>query len=363
MKAIILVGGFGTRLRPLTLSTPKPLVPFANQPMMMHQIRALHAVGVTHVILAVSYMSKILEEVLLKETEKLGIQLEFSKEDEPMDTAGPLALARDKILSNGDENTPFFLLNSDVICDYPFEQMIQFHKAHGKEGTIVVTKVEEPSKYGVVCYDNQTGKIERFVEKPQVFVSNRINAGIYIFNTSILDRIQPRPTSIEKEIFPAMANEGQLYTTELQGFWMDVGQPKDYLTGMCLYLNSLKNKSPKMLHKESNIVGNVLIDPSVKIGKNCKIGPNVILGKNVVIDDGVRIRRSTIMEGAKIKSHSWIDSTIVGWHSTVGRWARIENVSVLGEDVKVADEIYLNGIRVLPHKSIKESLPDPQIVM
>lgn len=144
---------------------------------------------------------------------------------------------------------------------------------------------------------------------------------------------------------------------------MDVGQPKDYLTGMCLYLNSLKNKSPELLHKSSDIIGNVLIDPSVRIGKNCKIGPNVILGKNVVIEDGVRIRRSTVLEGATIKSHSWIDSTIVGWQSKVGQWSRIENVSVLGEDVKVADEIYLNGIRVLPHKSIKESLPEPSIVM
>jgi len=145
-----------------------------------------------------------------------------------MDTAGPLALAKDKLLADDGDKTPFFLLNSDVICDYPFEQMLKFHKSHGKEGTLVVTKVEEPSKYGVVCYERETGKIERFVEKPQVSVSNRINAGLYIFSPSILDRIQPRPTSIEKEIFPPMAREGQLYTTELEGFWMDVGQPKDY---------------------------------------------------------------------------------------------------------------------------------------
>lgn len=373
MKAVILVGGFGTRLRPLTLTSPKPLVPFANKPMLMHQICALHKVGVNHIILAVSYMSDQLEKVLFSETDKLGVKLEFSHEDEPMDTAGPLALAREKLLSDGGGNSPFFLLNSDVICDYPFEQMISFHKAHGKEGTIVVTKVEEPSKYGVVIYDKNTGQIEKFVEKPQVFVSNKINAGLYIFNPSILDRIKPVPTSIEKEIFPAMSKEGQLFTTELAGFWMDIGQPKDYLTGMCLYLNHLREKQPETLYKEvsetgdgsqnSTIVGNVLTDPSVKIGKNCKIGPDVILGKDVVIEDGVRIRRTTVLEGAKIKSHSWLDSTIVGWKSTIGKWTRIENVSVLGQDVKVADEIYMNGIRVLPHKSIKESLPDPQIVM
>lgn len=313
-------------------------------------------------------MSDQLETVLSAETAKLGsdLKLEFSHEDEPMDTAGPLALAKEKLLSNGGDKTPFFLLNSDVICDYPFKQMINFHKNHGKEGTIVVTKVEEPSKYGVVVYDKNSGKIEKFVEKPQIFVSNKINAGLYIFNPSILDRIEPRPTSIEKEIFPVMSNEGELYTTELEGFWMDVGQPKDYLTGMCLYLTSVRNKAPETLLEKvdsSTIIGNVLIHPSVKIGKNCKIGPNVILGENVTIEDGVRIRRSTVLEGTVIQSYSWLDSTIVGWRSKVGRWSRIENVSVLGEDVKVADEIYMNGVRVLPHKSIKESLPEPQIVM
>lgn len=136
-----------------------------------------------------------------------------------------------------------------------------------------------------------------------------------------------------------------------------------HLTGMCLYLNSMKTKKPETLASGAGIIGNCIIDPSVKIGKNCKIGPNVILGANVVVEDGVRIRRTTVFEGATIKSHSWIDSTIVGWQCRVGQWARCENVCVLGEDVKIADEIYLNGIRVLPHKTIKESLPDPQIVM
>lgn len=362
MKAIILVGGFGTRLRPLTLSVPKPLVPFANKPMLMHQILALHEVGVTHVILAVSYMSEMLEKTLAVECKNLGMKLEFSHEEIPMDTAGPLALAADMLRKDSDDGL-FFLLNSDVICDYPFKQMIDFHKSHGREGTICVTKVEEPSKYGVVCYEEKTGKINRFVEKPQVFVGNKINAGMYIFNNKILNRIEKRPTSIEKEIFPVMAREGNLFCTPLEGFWMDVGQPKDYLTGTCLYLNSIRNKSPELLHSGPGIVGNVLVHPSVKIGKNCKIGPNVILGEGVVIEDGVRIKRSTVLRDATIKSHSWTESTIVGWKSRVGQWSRLENVSVLGEDVKIADEIYLNGIRVLPHKTIKESLPEPQIIM
>ncbi|XP_053577115.1 mannose-1-phosphate guanyltransferase beta isoform X2 [Bombina bombina] len=333
MKALILVGGYGTRLRPLTLSVPKPLVDFCNKPILLHQVEALV---------------------------KLGIRISMSHEKEPLGTAGPLALARELLTENSD---PFFVLNSDVICDFPFEDMVRFHTHHGKEGTIVVTKVEEPSKYGVVVYEADSGLIQRFVEKPQVFVSNKINSGLYIFCPSVLDRIQLRPTSIEKEIFPVMAQEGQLFAMELQGFWMDIGQPKDFLTGMCLYLQSVRQKNPERLHAGPGFIGNVLVDPTAKIGENCSIGPNVTIGPGVTVEDGVRIKRCTVMKSSRLRSHSWLESSIVGWSSSVGQWVRMENVTVLGEDVIVNDELYLNGANVLPHKCIAESVPEPRIIM
>ncbi|GFR76970.1 mannose-1-phosphate guanyltransferase beta [Elysia marginata] len=296
MKALILVGGYGTRLRPLTLSIPKPLVEFGNKPMLFHQLEALVDAGVKHIVLAVSYRAEQME----RELESVQKQ---------------------------------------------------------------VTKVDEPSKYGVVVYSPENGAIQRFVEKPQEYVSNKINAGMYIFNPSMLKRIKLQPTSIEKEVFPFMADDGELFAMELQGFWMDVGQPKDFLTGMCLYLTSLKHKKPELLHQGPGIVGNVLIDPTAKIGKNCRIGPNVTIGPGAVIDDGVCIKRCTVLREAHIKSHSWLESCIVGWKCVVGNWVRMENVSVLGEDVIVKDEIYINGGRILPHKSIGESVPDPKIIM
>lgn len=364
MKALILVGGYGTRLRPLTLTKPKPLVEFANKPTVMHQIEALVEAGVNQVVLAVSYHAESLEKELKVEAERLNITITFSHEEEPLGTAGPLALAKSILASN---NEPFFVLNSDVICDFPFKQMVQFHMQHGKEGTIVVTKVAEPSKYGVVVYEPENGKIESFVEKPQEFVSNKINAGMYIFKPSVLNRIELKPTSIEKEVFPFMARDGELHCTELKGFWMDVGQPKDFLTGMCLYLNFLREnpdkKNAQPLAKGPCIVGDVIVDPTAKIGSNCRIGPNVTIGPGVVIEDGVCIRRCTILEGAKISSHSWLESCIIGWRCNVGRWVRMENVSVLGEDVIVKDEVYVNGGKVLPHKSIASSVPEPQIIM
>lgn len=360
MKALILVGGYGTRLRPLTLSRPKPLVEFGNKPMLLHQVEALVEAGVTHIVLAVSYRAELLEEEMRVQEKKLGVKITLSHETEPLGTAGPLALARDILCADPE---PFFVLNSDIICDFPFKDMVKFHKNHGREGTIVVTKVDEPSKYGVVVYHPESGRIDRFVEKPQEFVSNKINAGLYIFSPKMLNRIQLKPTSIEKEVFPFMAEDGDLYAMELQGFWMDVGQPKDFLTGMCMYLTSLREKKPNMLYEGPGVVGNVLVDPTAKIGTNCRIGPNVTIGPDCVIEDGACIKRSTLLKGSTVRSHAWLESCIIGWKSAVGQWVRMENVTVLGEDVIVKDELYINGGRILPHKSIAASVPDPQIIM
>ena len=149
-----------------------------------------------------------------------------------MGTAGPIALSANLLR---DQESPgqghFFVFNSDVICDFPLADMISFHASHGKEGTICATKVDDPSKYGVIVYDQTSGKIERFVEKPSTFVGDRINAGLYLFNEGIIDRIPNKPCSIEREIFPGMAFDNQLYSFKLYGFWMDIGQPKDYLIG------------------------------------------------------------------------------------------------------------------------------------
>jgi mannose-1-phosphate guanylyltransferase len=286
-------------------------------------------------------------------SEQYGVNIECSVESEPLGTAGPLKLA-EKILAKDD--TPFFVLNSDVTCDYPFKQLAEFHKSHGNEGTIIVTKVEEPSKYGVVVHEpGHDTRIDRFVEKPIEFVGNRINAGIYMLNPSVLDRIELRPTSIEQETFPAMCKDGQLHSFDLEGFWMDVGQPKDFLAGTCLYLTSLAKKGSKELAPNSEPFvygGNVLVHPSAKIGSTCRIGPNVTIGPDVVIGDGVRLQRSVLLKGSKVKDHAWVKSSIIGWDSVVGRWARLENVTVLGNDVTIGDEIYVNGGSILPHKSI-----------
>ncbi|KXS13371.1 GDP-mannose pyrophosphorylase [Gonapodya prolifera JEL478] len=410
-KALILVGGFGTRLRPLTLTKPKPLVEFANRPIVEHQIEALVKAGVTDIVLAVNYRPEVMAKAMHDYESRYNVKIHFSVETEPLGTAGPIALARDVLLADA---TPFFVLNSDVICEFPFSDLAAFHTAHGGEGTIMVTKVDDPTKYGVVVTKGGSSVIDRFVEKPQIFVGDRINAGIYIFNPSVIDRIQPRPTSIEREIFPAMASESQLHCMDLEGIWMDVGQPKDYLLGTSLYLQALADRdyalaqaavtssaassatSPTPVPSPSPVAsspyrhsrtasqakpprlvkiagpplcrlpfvkGNVLIDPSASIGEGCKIGPDVIIGPGVVIGDGVRIVSSVIMEAATIKDHAFVKRSIVGWHSTVGQWARLDGTAVLGDDVHVVEEVYVNGAIILPHKEVKACVLSPQIIM
>eukprot|EP00182_Erythrolobus_australicus_P003787 CAMPEP_0185834066 /NCGR_PEP_ID=MMETSP1353-20130828/4219_1 /TAXON_ID=1077150 /ORGANISM="Erythrolobus australicus, Strain CCMP3124" /LENGTH=358 /DNA_ID=CAMNT_0028532419 /DNA_START=1 /DNA_END=1077 /DNA_ORIENTATION=- len=358
MKALILVGGFGTRLRPLTLSSPKPLVEFCNQAMVLHQIKALKGVGVTEVVLAVNYQPQTMATFLEKQQAELGIKITASQETEPMGTAGPIKLA-EKHLNDGE---PFFVLNSDVSCAFPFEQMIRFHKERGAEGTLLVTKVEDPSSFGVVLYD-EDGRIRSFVEKPKHFVGNRINAGVYLLSPGVFDRIPMRPTSIEKEVFPPMANAGTLFCMELPGFWADVGKPKDYISGTSLFLGNLRATSPESLASGPNFHGNVLIDPTAQIGAGCRIGPDVVIGPRCVVENGVRLVRSTLLPGSRVKSHSWVSSSIIGWDSTVGEWARIENTSVLGEDVTIKNEVYVNGGVILPHKSVSEDISEPRIVM
>jgi mannose-1-phosphate guanylyltransferase len=199
----LITKGYGTRLRPLTFSKPKPLVEFANRPMIIHQIEALakvfkekltEKVGVKEIVLAVNYQPEIMVAAMHKVEEEFNVKITFSIEEEPLGTgkhssyqAGPLSLARGVL---GGDDSPFFVLNSDVICQFPFKELLEFHNSHGREGTLMTTPVEDPSKYGVICLKSGSTQIEKFVEKPEHFVGDQINAGIYIFTPKVLARIR-----------------------------------------------------------------------------------------------------------------------------------------------------------------------------
>ena len=275
----------------------------------------------------------------------------MSLENEPMGTAGPIRLAEDKLRENN-ESGLFFVFNSDVICEYPLQELVAYHKSHGKQGTIVVTKVEDPTRYGVVIAQ-ENGQIERFVEKPTTFVSNKINAGLYLFSLDMIDRIENRPTSIEREIFPVMAGEAQLHQMELPGYWMDIGQPGDYILGQSMYIKSqveMGSNSAALVagHGGSSII----IHETAEVDPSAQLGPNVVVGAGCKIGPGVRIRNATILDETKVNGFSFISDCIIGRQNTIGSWVRMTEVSCTGDDVQVKDETSLTAVKILPHKAV-----------
>ena len=255
-KALLLVGGYGTRLRPLTFSKPKPLIEFINKPILSHQIEALKSVGVDEIVLAINYQPEKMYDFIKEAETKYNIKITCSKEEVPLGTAGPIGLAKEILLKS--ESDDIFVFNSDITCRFPLKEMLEFHRFHKREGTIATTRVKDPSKFGVILSD-ENNKISDFVEKPDVFVGNNINSGLYIFNKNFLKRVEAKPISIEREVFPQMAKEGELYIYPLEGFWADIGQPLEYLNGTKLYLTDAAINSSAELSKGNNIAGNVCI--------------------------------------------------------------------------------------------------------
>jgi len=361
MKGLVLVGGLGTQLRPLTLSKAKPLIEFGNKPQLLHLLEILKNAGVDEVVLAINYRPEVMEGFMLQHA-GLGIKLTLSHEDQPLGTAGPIAQAKDLL----DDGEPFFVMNCDVACEFNLREMIHFHNAHGKVGTIMVRRVDEPAKYGKsVVLTHETGLIDKFVEHGRTFAGNRINAGVYLFSPAIFDRIEQRPTSMEREVLPALAAEEQLYAMPLNGYWMNIKTLPSFLAGTALYLEYLRENRPAELADASSdcYQGNVVVDASVEVGDGCLIGPDVTIGPGCVIEDGVRLARCALLEGVKVGAHACVQDSVLGWHSTVGAWTRVEGVSVLGEDVHLSSGISVNGAKILPHKHLKEDVNEPQIIM
>ncbi len=219
--AILLIGGLGTRLRPLTLHTPKALLPIKGIPVTEHLILLLKKYGVTHVILSVGYLKEKIKEYF-SDGKKLGIAISYVPEDTPLGTAGPLLLARQNLTAT------FIASNGDELKDIDIQKMYEFHKSSGGVATLALTQVDDPSAYGVARMDGN--KIVEFVEKPlrHEAPSNLINAGFYMLEPAILNLITAGHCMLEKSVFPVLAKQGQLYGFQFDGQWFDVGTPERY---------------------------------------------------------------------------------------------------------------------------------------
>lgn len=338
-KAIILVGGWGTRLRPLTYTTPKPLVPFCNRPMLKYQIEV--KAGVREVILAVNYYSEIIIGQCRKYEQEFGVKIIYSKEDSPLGTGGPLALACPHLRSSS-----FFVMNSDICCNADLSAMKKSYMESDCLATIMTYPVEDPIKYGLIKIE--VGKIASFIEKPKTRGKEAgpwiINAGMCIFSDEVLNYIQLREMSLETAVFPVLAAEGRLGHFPLSGYWMDIGQIKDYLEGQRMFLQSIP-RDELVLDDSASDEGSgasapLFTSPYMSPDTNVVIGHNVQIGKNVVL------RNCTIFDGVAIGDNSVI------LNSVIGSDCYVEGASALGKGVHIEDGLSIKSLRIKPMESV-----------
>jgi len=364
MKAIILAGGFGTRLRPLSCTRPKLMFPIGNRPVIDWTLRNLSEGGIDEVILAVNYMADVLQRYIGQE--RYGMKIFYSHEVKPLGTAGPLRNAR-SLLS---EEEPFFVLNGDIISEVDYSSVYQDHVEKGGDLTIVLREVENPSRFGVVELDKES-RILRFVEKPaqEEGIGTLVNAGIYVVEPSVIDMIEPgTKTSIEREIFPILAERGSLYGSEYEGIWVDIGTPDDYLFANREILD-LKAQEEEVgedaeVDPTATIVHPTIIGSNVKIGAHARIGPYTAVGDEVDVGKGTRIEESVILKGAQIDDFSSIEGAIIGESTLIGRWTKIMRGVIVADHAIIGDNITLiEGVKVCHYKEVNDSILTPSTIM
>jgi len=313
MEAVILAGGFGTRMRPLTLTRPKPLLPILDQTMIEHIVRWLPD-EVDRVILAVNYMADAIREHLADE--ELGAEVVVVEEEEPLGTGGAFRNALPEV--TGDT---FIGLNGDIISSLDLTEMMARHRRTGGIGTIALWRVADPSRFGVVEMD-PSGRILSFVEKPEpgTAPSNLINAGAYILRSDILDLVEPGvKTSIEREVFPRVLDQG-LHGHRFSGFWVDAGTPEAYLEAHRHLLDRMEEGGWEgtTIAATAHIRGPSLIGPGTVLGAECHVGPYASIGEDCVIGGGAKVVSSVLLPDARLGRNARIYNCILGQGAEVG---------------------------------------------
>jgi NDP-sugar pyrophosphorylase family protein len=352
MKALILAGGEGTRLRPLTLHTPKPIVPVANIPFLRYQLELLRKHGIHDVVLSLSYQPDKIEK-LLGDGSNFGIRLQYVVESSPLGTAGAFKNA-EPFLS---ETTLVF--NGDILCELDLGKVIQHHQSRKAAATLVLTRVENPSAYGLVETE-KNGKITRFLEKPGAneITCNTINAGTYILEREVLQCIPAAQNySFERGLFPSLLRDRRpMYAYLSQGYWIDIGTPQKYLQVHQDILhkrflppvelaNSMAQASSRQstrISKNAQIDANTLMAPGVEIGEEARIVSSSI-GENCVIGNHATIEGSVIWPGVTIGEHARLVGCLVGRGCEVGRHAAVTRGVVLGDESKVTEYSWLSS--------------------
>ena len=328
MRAVVLVGGFGTRLRPLTLTRPKQMLPVGNRPMIERVLGHLAGHGITSAVLALGYRADAFQDAYPAGT-CAGVELHYAIEPEPRDTAGAIRFAA---LDAGITER-FLVLNADVLTDLDVTALVAAHHRSGAEGTLALHRVEDPSAFGVVPTDAD-GRVTAFIEKPPrgEAVTDLINAGVYVLEPSVLDRIAPdRRVNVERTTFPAMVADGSLYAMDGQTYWIDAGTPATYLAANLDLVNGRRQPVEAGVHPDAHVDGAVV---------GSVVGPGALVGEASIVSGSV------VLPGATVGAGALVQDAIIGERASIGAGAVLDQGTVVGDEVVVPAGAHLTAVRI-----------------
>ena len=347
MKAILLVGGKGTRLRPLTINTPKPIVPIFNRPFLHYQIDLLKQIPeIDEVILSLNYQPQRIEEIF-GDGSALGIKIRYVVEPVPLGTAGAVKYA-------GDLAKSVVVFNGDVLTQIDLAAVIRLHRERKARATIVLTPVENPTAYGLVETDPE-GNVRRFVEKPGSgqITTNHINAGIYVLEPDTFDRIPSDvPWSIERSYFPSLIERGEMFVAYIyDGYWIDIGTPEKYtqvhrdiMDGRYATAPFLNLPAPRIsvapdarIEDGATVEGPCFIDEGVLIKSGARVGPYSVIGRQTQVDEDASVEGAILWPNCRVSREASVRNAILGRHCHIGRSVSVDGGVVLGDRTTLTD--------------------------
>jgi len=342
MQALILAGGKGTRLRPLTVYTPKPIVPLVNKPFLVYQLESLARAGITDIVLSLGYQPDKIEDVLGNGSD-FGVNLRFVAEPHPMGTGGAYKFVADAVR----ETT--IVLNGDILADTDIAKIVEFHKEEQSEATITLASVDNPSAYGLVETADD-GSVIRFIEKPKPeqltnLKINTINAGIYILEPSILDLIPKNEnSSFEYNVFPSILEKQKKFCAYIlkDTYWRDIGNPQSYLEAHHDFLSGRVTGYEIDRTYESDVATTAIVDKTSVIGEGCVLKPgarivNSVLGPGVNVEEKAVVENSVIWSHTRVSGFSEISNAVIGRSCHIGKYVRAGKGTVLGDKASLPD--------------------------
>lgn len=343
LEAILLVGGQGTRLRPLTISTPKPLLPTAGVPFLAHQLAKACAAGVTRVVLATSYRADMFADSL-GDGSAFGLEIVYVQEETPLGTGGAIRNAAQGL--RGDPGSPVLVLNGDVLSGHDLAAQLDLHTKAEAAVTLHLVEVSDPARFGCVPTDAD-GRVTAFLEKTPDPVTNRINAGCYVFRRDVIDTIPPGVvTSVELETFPGLIDAGAVVMGYLDdSYWLDVGTPEAFVRGSCDLVLGLLD-SPAL--GSSRVPGEALLLAAARVEPGARVGGGTVVGAGSVVGAGAQVEGSVLFDGVLVGAGARVSASVLGQGARIGESVVLDG-AVLGDDVSVASGNELRGgMRVWP---------------